>query len=60
MSEFLAMGGYAAFLWPAYLVTVIALIANVISARRALHHARREAARRFSDEAPDHGAAGLS
>lgn len=60
MREFLAMGGYAAFLWPAYLVTVIALIANVVSARSALRHARSEAARRVGDEASERGAAGSS
>lgn len=58
MREFLAMGGYAAFLWPAYLLTVIALIANVVSARRALRDARSEAARRFRNEAAERDAAG--
>jgi heme exporter protein CcmD len=50
MSEFFAMGGYAWFLWPAYLVTFVALIANVILARSAHAAARREAERRLQIE----------
>lgn len=46
MRDFFEMGGYAEFLWPAYGITVAALIINVMSARRALARARREAARR--------------
>ena len=46
-SQFLAMGGYAAFVWPAYAVTLIVLIGNVIAAgrshRRAIEEARRRA-----------------
>ncbi|GAC1456372.1 MAG: hypothetical protein PVS2B3_06840 [Steroidobacteraceae bacterium] len=48
MSAFLDMGGYAAFIWPAYLVTVAVLVLNVIwaggSLRRALETARRRSA----------------
>ncbi|MBV9330201.1 MAG: heme exporter protein CcmD [Alphaproteobacteria bacterium] len=29
MSAFLAMGGYAAFVWPAYLVSVVGLAAMI-------------------------------
>ena len=28
LSDFLHMGGYAAFVWPAYLITTVILIAN--------------------------------
>ena len=28
--EFLDMGGYAGFVWPAYLITAIVLIANLL------------------------------
>ena len=28
MSEFFAMDGYAAFLWPSYLITFVAIVAN--------------------------------
>lgn len=50
MSGFLAMGGYAAFLWPAYAVTLIAIVANIIVARRAHESARAEARRRIAME----------
>lgn len=55
MSEFFAMGGYAAFLWPAYAVTLLAVVVNVITARRAYAAAREEARRRLEMEsAPEH------
>ncbi len=55
MSEFLAMGGYATFLWPAYAVTLFAVLVNVITARRAHAAARDEARRRLDMEtAPEH------
>ncbi|MEY2625802.1 MAG: heme exporter protein CcmD [Gammaproteobacteria bacterium] len=50
MSEFFAMDGYAIFLWPAYLVTLIAILANVMLARRAHAEAKQEARRRFAIE----------
>lgn len=44
MSEFLAMGGYAAYVWSAYGITLLVLAINVWSARKrhldALHRAR--------------------
>jgi heme exporter protein CcmD len=43
MSEFLSMGGYAAFVWPAYAVTFLAVFVNIWSARRALRRARARA-----------------
>jgi heme exporter protein D len=48
MAEFFAMGGYAAFLWPAYLVTFLAIVVNIVSARRALQRAREQAKRRLA------------
>jgi len=50
MSEFLAMDGYAMFLWPAYAVTLLALVANIVIARRAHDAARIEARRRLAIE----------
>ena len=38
MAEFLAMGGYAWYVWPAYGVTAIVLIANLLL---PLRHRRR-------------------
>ena len=37
--EFLNMGGYAGFVWPAYLITAIVLIANVLVPR--IRHRRQ-------------------
>ena len=34
MSEFFAMGGYAAFVWPAYGITALVLVANFWWIRR--------------------------
>ncbi len=48
MSEFLAMGGYAQFLWPAYAVTLLAIVANVVAARHAHAAALEEARRRLA------------
>lgn len=34
MTEFLHMGGYAAYVWPAYGITLLVFVANIWSARR--------------------------
>lgn len=47
MAEFFAMGGYAQFLWPSYALALLALLVNVIVARRSLAAARSEARRRL-------------
>jgi len=39
--EFLDMGGYAAFVWPAYLITTAVLIANLLLPR-IRHRRQRE------------------
>ena len=46
MREFLDMGGYAAFVWPAYAVTFIVVILNILFARRSLARALAAARRR--------------
>jgi heme exporter protein CcmD len=48
MRQFLDMGGYAAFVWPAYAVTVTVIVLNIVWARRALARSRAEARRRLS------------
>jgi heme exporter protein CcmD len=53
MSEFFAMDGYAAFLWPSYLITFVAVIANIVSARRAHSVARSEALRRLDRDSSE-------
>jgi heme exporter protein CcmD len=47
MRAFFDMGGYAAFVWPAYLVTLTVVVLNIVWARRALYRARGEARRRL-------------
>jgi heme exporter protein CcmD len=41
--EFLAMGGYAAYVWPSVGITLFALIWNAVAARRLHARARQEA-----------------
>ncbi len=48
MSQFFEMGGYAAFVWPAYAVTFAAIALNIVWARRALARSREEARRRLA------------
>jgi heme exporter protein CcmD len=50
LGDFLHMGGYAAYLWPAFGLTLFVLVYNIWSARRALAEARRGAARRIQME----------
>jgi heme exporter protein CcmD len=50
LGDFLHMGGYGAYLWPAFGVTLFVLVYNVWSARRSLAEARRAAARRIQME----------
>ncbi|HVH82750.1 MAG TPA: heme exporter protein CcmD [Steroidobacteraceae bacterium] len=48
MKEFLDMGGYAAFVWPAYAVTLAVAVLNVVWARRSLARATAAARRRLA------------
>ncbi|MFO1376055.1 MAG: heme exporter protein CcmD [Steroidobacteraceae bacterium] len=48
MNDFLAMGGYAGYVWPAFGLTVVVLLVNIWSARRTLALARRDALRRVA------------
>jgi heme exporter protein CcmD len=47
MSQFLEMGGYALYVWPAYAVTLAIVGLNIIWARRVLARARAAARRRL-------------
>ena len=47
LAAFLAMGGYAAFVWPSIGLTLIVLIHNVRAARRYHTSAREQAMRRI-------------
>lgn len=46
MSHFLDMGGYAAFVWPSYGITLLVVGLNIYWARHRLAQAREEARRR--------------
>ncbi len=48
MNEFLAMGGYAQFVWPSYAITILAFAVNIWLARRAHRMALETARRRAS------------
>lgn len=49
MSQFLDMGGYAWYVWPAYAVTFAVVALNVVWARRSLATARTAARRRLAE-----------
>ncbi len=51
-SEFLAMGGYAGFIWPAYLIAAAVLIGLLVASRRSLKSAE---AALLALEAPEEG-----
>ena len=48
LMEYLDMGGYARYVWPAYIIVIGAIIVNVFLARRALRRARESALRRLA------------
>jgi heme exporter protein D len=48
MADFLNMGGYAFFVWPSYIVSIIVLVLLGVSAYRFLHS--QEAALREMEE----------
>lgn len=47
MMQFLLMGGYAVYVWPAVALAVVVLALNVVWARRSLALAQRDARRRL-------------
>ena len=53
MREFLDMGGYAAFVWPAYALTFVAVIVNVVIARRPHAAPPAETRRRLAPHAEE-------
>lgn len=52
LSEFLAMGGYATFVWGSYAVTVLVIVAELALVAHRLR-AARAAARRAPEPAPE-------
>jgi heme exporter protein D len=61
LREFLAMGGYAAYVWPAYAVFVVVLVADWLAPafrrRRLLRELRGRIARQSARERGKDGAA---
>lgn len=47
MARFLAMGGYAVYVWPCYALTALVVGLNLAAARRSLRRAQLEARRRI-------------
>ena len=45
MAEFLTMGGYAPYVWSAYGITAVVLVATVVLVRRGLANTRDEVRR---------------
>ena len=48
MSDFLNMGGYAAYVWPSYGLTLVVIVLNIVWARRLLAKSREDARRRLA------------
>jgi len=51
LREFFAMGGYGAFLWPAYAIVFVVVVGNVLAARASHRRALAEARQRLAREA---------
>jgi heme exporter protein CcmD len=48
IAHFLAMGGYAVYVWPCYALTALVVGLNLAAARRSLRQAQLEARRRIA------------
>jgi heme exporter protein D len=48
LAQFLAMGKYAAYVWPSYGLTLLVVVLNIVWARRSVAQAKREARRRLA------------
>ena len=53
MIEFLNMGGYALYVWPAYLIVAIVLILNLVVPLRRHRRLLREISRDKNSNGPD-------
>jgi heme exporter protein CcmD len=47
LAHFLAMGGYAVYVWPCYALAALVIGLNIAAARRSLRSAQRAARRRL-------------
>lgn len=52
MMEFLAMGGYAGYVWSAFGLTAAVMIANLVFARRRHADVLARLSRRYADAGP--------
>ena len=43
LHDFLTMGGYAAYVWSAYAVTLVVMVANIFSSKRRARRIQRKA-----------------
>jgi heme exporter protein D len=48
MQDFLAMGGYAAYVWPCFGLTAAVIVANLVAARYRFTRTRQRLARRLA------------
>jgi heme exporter protein D len=48
LADFFDMGGYAAYVWPSYVLTLGVVVLNIVWARRLLAKSREEARRRLA------------
>lgn len=51
LADFFDMGGYAAYVWPSYVLTLGVAVLNIVWARRFLAKSREEARRRLAGRA---------
>lgn len=49
LHEFIDMGGYAAYVWPAYAIALVVMAASAWSAVRGLKRATQRAVRRIEE-----------
>jgi heme exporter protein D len=47
MSEFFAMGGYAAYVWPSFVLAAIVLIANIVAPMQQRKRVLKDIARKL-------------
>ncbi|MEW7972602.1 MAG: heme exporter protein CcmD [Candidatus Thiodiazotropha endolucinida] len=47
MSEFFAMGGYAVYVWPSFLLALIVLVANVVAPMQQRKRVLKDIARKL-------------
>ena len=50
MTEFLEMGGYAKYVWSAFGLTLVVLVANIVVARQQFRAVRTRLAQRWANQ----------